>query len=548
MAEMTREVIVASCKANGGYEAPLLNDQLYLHCKGFMKIANLEPYTSAKVLWLEQNALEELSGLSQQQELVSLFVQNNTIRSLRTLATPLRNLRVINISHNYITSLAGLAAGCPMLETLQASHNRIASLQACEDLWQLSTTLTSVDLSFNAIEQYEEKVGELDDGNGTATEEAPPAEQLVADGNCGAEGSENASTPAVLGVTPSTAMMRPKQPPLVVVDFFRRLPEVSVIYLHGNSIIHGLRHYRRNMILHLPALTYLDERPVFPEERRLVEAWGTGGEEAEAATRSAIRAEKKEHLNSCVRVLVERMEDNRAVRDRLTEQWQLRQAEELARVTERRRSDRDSRARVEAVEQSERGELERDEQNTWWDLEEAFQGEHEALCATEAVHRHAYEQAVAVAQVTEEARRELEAEEEAEAEVEVKPPADDDGAVGAALPSDSRKASTSDAKSATLAELAKSDEDVLQEIEEDIQRVLQSVAFASQQQESRRSIAEADFDRATSKAERAAHAAVDKVASRLRAERARDWAASREERWQRFEQWEKRVRHVDPGM
>lgn len=38
MAQMTKEAIVALCKANGGYAAPRLNDQLFLHCKGFHKI------------------------------------------------------------------------------------------------------------------------------------------------------------------------------------------------------------------------------------------------------------------------------------------------------------------------------------------------------------------------------------------------------------------------------------------------------------------------------------------------------------------------------
>lgn len=50
---------------------------------------------------------------------------------------------------------------------------------------------------------------------------------------------------------------------LDVVNFFKSLPLVSVIYLHGNGIVRSLKQYRRKMILHLPALTYLDERPVF---------------------------------------------------------------------------------------------------------------------------------------------------------------------------------------------------------------------------------------------------------------------------------------------
>lgn len=44
----------------------------------------------------------------------------------------------------------------------------------------------------------------------------------------------------------------------------------------------------------LKRLTYLDDRPVFPEERRTVEAWGRGGHEAEVAERELIEQEKRD--------------------------------------------------------------------------------------------------------------------------------------------------------------------------------------------------------------------------------------------------------------
>nr|CCC95919.1 unnamed protein product [Trypanosoma congolense IL3000] len=272
MTEMTRDVLIAACKNNGGYAAPHLNDQLFLQCRGFLRISNLDEYVNLKVLWLEQNALSDFCGIEALQQLVSLFVQNNTISSFRTLPV-LGNLRVLNISHNYFTSLSGIAAGCPQLETFQASHNRIGSLADCCDLWGVKETLTSVDLSFNKIEVEEGGMGPL--------------------------------------------------------EFFGKLPNVSVIYFHGNPGSHGMKGYRRSMILHLPQLKYLDERPVFSEERRIVEAWGSGGEEAEGREREAIREEKKSHLESCVRVLHEKMEENKELRDRLTRQWEERRSAEM---------------------------------------------------------------------------------------------------------------------------------------------------------------------------------------------------------------------------
>jgi len=48
------------------------------------------------------------------------------------------------------------------------------------------------------------------------------------------------------------------------------------------------------MIHSLPTLTYLDERPVFEEERRFSEAFGVGGKEAEKEERKLWDEERKE--------------------------------------------------------------------------------------------------------------------------------------------------------------------------------------------------------------------------------------------------------------
>ena len=43
----------------------------------------------------------------------------------------------------------------------------------------------------------------------------------------------------------------------------------------------------------LPELTYLDDRPVFPNERELVQAWLDGGVDAERTARDSIRERER---------------------------------------------------------------------------------------------------------------------------------------------------------------------------------------------------------------------------------------------------------------
>ena len=268
---MTKEVLVDACRRNGGYSQPHLNDQLYLQYKGFARIANLEPYVDLKVLWLEQNAIETIEGLDRLQKLVSLFIQNNCIRQISGLQA-LSNLRILNISYNFISKLENLRC-CPLLETLQASHCRLSNIGDLEELLHLPE-LSTVDISFNRIERRAE------------------------------EDKQNSC----------------------VVDFFGQMPKLAVLYLHGNEIVRELKNYRRHMIVGLPNLTYLDERPIFPEERRTTEAWGQGGAEAEEAERNKIRDEKRAQVTTCVDDMIKMREATKERREHNERIWNEQQA------------------------------------------------------------------------------------------------------------------------------------------------------------------------------------------------------------------------------
>jgi dynein assembly factor 1 len=58
-----------------------------------------------------------------------------------------------------------------------------------------------------------------------------------------------------------------------VIETFKQMPNLKVLYLKGNPFVQKIPQYRRRVIASLSNLTYLDERPVFPDERKRAEAW-----------------------------------------------------------------------------------------------------------------------------------------------------------------------------------------------------------------------------------------------------------------------------------
>ena len=231
--EMTVEVIRRMCKEKDLYRTPHLNEKLYLHFMGFEHIRNLEAYVNLKAIFLEGNALQSLAGLAPHcAQLRCVFAQQNCLLDLEGLEG-LDELDTLNVSNNAIKTIARLEC-LPKLSTLQITHNRLAR---CEDLLNLTLcpTLTVLDLSHNQID--DEEVG-----------------------------------PRVLF----------------------RLPRLACLYLQGNPVVGRVRHYRKTMVVNIRTLNYLDDRPVFPKERRLCDAWHAGGVEAERSERAAIREEEEQ--------------------------------------------------------------------------------------------------------------------------------------------------------------------------------------------------------------------------------------------------------------
>lgn len=68
-------------------------------------------------------------------------------------------------------------------------------------------------------------------------------------------------------------MQRNKIADPAILDILAQLPSLKVLYLKGNPVVSKIKPYRKTLISKLKNLTYLDDRPVFADERALAEAW-----------------------------------------------------------------------------------------------------------------------------------------------------------------------------------------------------------------------------------------------------------------------------------
>ena len=147
----------------------------------------------------------------------------------------LDSLNNLNLSDNFIKRIEGLGA-LKNLGTLQLKNNRIG-MEGVEDVIRLleCPAISVLDLSNNKLED-----------------------------------------------------------PAVVSEVFKKMQNLKVLYLQGNPFVKKIKNYRKRMIADFPELKYLDDRPVFAEDRRYAEAWARGGPEEEKRERVKVKEEKEE--------------------------------------------------------------------------------------------------------------------------------------------------------------------------------------------------------------------------------------------------------------
>jgi len=141
----------------------------------------------------------------------------------------LRQLANLNLSDNMISTVEGIA-NCDNLDTLELARNRVGR-NGIDDLRGLleCPSITTLDLQNNKIED-----------------------------------------------------------PEILEEILVNMPNLKVLYLQNNGVVNKIKQYRKTIIARLPTLKYLDDRPVFDDDRRNAEAFARGGLEEERKERAII--------------------------------------------------------------------------------------------------------------------------------------------------------------------------------------------------------------------------------------------------------------------
>lgn len=210
-----------------------LNDKLYIHYKGWRTLQHLDGWTGLRALYAECNAFDHISGLQHCCQLRCLFLQENCISHISGLEN-CANLWSLNLSNNFITRISGLAH-LKGLNSLMIAKNKIGH-GGVDDIAELANmNISSLDLQGNAISD-----------------------------------------------------------PDVVPEVFMRMADLRVLYLKDNPCTKKIINYRKSTIVYCKNLRYLDDRPVFEDDRRTAEAFNMSGLEGERNERKHIRDEANE--------------------------------------------------------------------------------------------------------------------------------------------------------------------------------------------------------------------------------------------------------------
>lgn len=204
--------LISLCRLRGHYDTPHLNQNLYFHSANLSCLdkCHFHLFYNLKSLHLSGNNITRISGLEYLSKLRCLYIQSNHITKIEGLESTLE-LRILDLSSNSIQRIENISH-LLSLENINLENNAICACTAeCGDTLAALPKLTQLNISRNEISSF-------------------------------------------AGSAPW--------------EFFAKyVPSIKCLYLHGNSHLRPFKALRANLIQALPDLTYLDTRPVMPQER-----------------------------------------------------------------------------------------------------------------------------------------------------------------------------------------------------------------------------------------------------------------------------------------
>ncbi len=222
-------------------------------------------------------------------------MQQNCIQHISGLEE-LANLDTLNISQNQIRKLEGLSC-CPSLRTLICTNNQLAGVDSLRHLAECKG-LHTLDLQNNNIsdpaivDQVLVHLPELrcahPEGAGRLCRLRRQGRQRgsssVCHSCCACRAARRRRGSGCFPCSPATRLRAgiPHSRRTNQVGRHARETPRRCLYLKGNPVVSQIKNYRKALVAALPELRYLDDRPVFEDERRIVNAWCArcGGEVA----------------------------------------------------------------------------------------------------------------------------------------------------------------------------------------------------------------------------------------------------------------------------
>jgi len=229
---MTKKYLQTICENEDQFSNPIYNNKLYLNSKGFSKIENLDEYTEIEGLWLQSNFISKIENLNKLTKLRFLYLQNNAISTISGLEN-LTELIRLDLSYNRILKIEGLSKLIKLKE-LSIACNLLSNFDSILELKYLINSLTFLNLSENQI---------------------PFDENML--------------------------------------DFLAQFYLLTSLELQGNPLTNQAKFYRKQFIVNLSQIKYLDNKEIPENERRFAAAFIKGGQQGEDEERKKYELEQR---------------------------------------------------------------------------------------------------------------------------------------------------------------------------------------------------------------------------------------------------------------